>query len=154
MPVCHIRVLQGHPRQQLRSIVREVSDTVARILQAPKDRLEVWITEIDPDLWGICGEPASDVLQHTPMAEAEMPFIQMVLLEGRSKEQHHALIREVTAVVARLLDTDGSRIRLHIAETKADLWGIGGVPASIKRAAEVQARADAAAAQAAAQAAQ
>ncbi len=144
MPVCHIRVLQGHSREQLRALVREASETVARILQAPKDRLEVWVTEIDPDLWGICGEPASDVLRHTPRAEAEMPFIQMVLLEGRSKEQHHALIREVTGLVARILGTNETRIRLHIAETKPDLWGIGGVPASIKREAEVRARAEAA----------
>lgn len=141
MPVAHIRVLQGHSRDQLRALVREVSDTVARVIQAPKDRLEVWVTEIDPDLWGICGEPASDVLKTTPMEKAEMPFIQMVLMEGRSKDQHHALIKEVTEVVARILGTEKSRIRLHIAETKPDLWGIGGVPAAVARAAEIQARA-------------
>lgn len=140
MPVAHIRVLQGHSRDQLRSLVREVSETVARILQAPKDRLEVWITEIDPDLWGVCGEPASEVLQSTPLAQAEMPFIQMVLMEGRSKEQHHALIEDVTAVVAKVLGTDQCRIRLHISETKPDLWGIGGVPAAVLRAKEIQAR--------------
>lgn len=145
MPVAHIRVLQGHSREQLRSLVREVSDTIARILAAPKDRLEVWVTEIDPDLWGICGEPASDVLQTTSLDQAEMPFIQMVLLEGRNVEQHHALIKEVTAVVANILGTQPDRIRLHITETKPDLWGIGGIPASVKRAAEVRARVEAAA---------
>lgn len=144
MPVAHIRVLQGHSREQLRSLVRDVSNTVARILAAPKDRLEVWVTEIDPDLWGICGEPASDVLRSVALDQAEMPFIQMVLMEGRSVEQHHALIREVTADVARILGTQQDRIRLHIAETKPDLWGIGGVPASVKRAAEIQARTEAA----------
>lgn len=141
MPVAHIRVLQGHSRDQLRSLVRDVSEAVVRVLQAPRDRLEVWVTEIDPDLWGVCGVPASEVLQSTPLAQAEMPFIQMVLMEGRSKEQHHALIAEVTAAVAKVLGTDRHRIRAHISETRPDLWGIGGVPAAVLRAAEIQARA-------------
>ena len=141
MPVAHIHVLQGHSKQQLRDLVCDVSETVARILQAPKDRLEVWVTEIDPDLWGICGVPASEVLQSAPLEKTEMPFIQMVVLEGRSTEQHHALIREVSAVVNRVLGTELQRIRMHISETKPDLWGIGGIPASVKRAAEIKARA-------------
>ena len=141
MPVAHIRVLQGHSKAQLRALVCDVSATVARILQAPKDRLEVWVTEIDPDLWGVCGVPASEVLHSAPLEQTEMPFIQMVLMEGRSTEQHHALIREVTADVARILGTEQQRIRMHISETKPDLWGIGGVPAAVVRAAEIKARA-------------
>jgi 4-oxalocrotonate tautomerase family enzyme len=141
MPAAHINVLKGHQRSQLRRLIVEVSDVLARILQAPKDRLEVWITEIDPELWGVCGVPAAEVLQTTPMAEAEMPFIQMVLLEGRPREQHHALIADVTEVVARVLGARRERIRVHIAESRTDCWGIGGVPASIARAQEISARA-------------
>jgi 4-oxalocrotonate tautomerase family enzyme len=139
MPVAHIRVLEGHSKKQLRDLVCEVSETIARILQAPKDRLEVWVTEINPDLWGVCGIPASEVLQVASLETTEMPFIQMVLMEGRSTELHHALIREISAVVNRVLGTELQRIRMHISETKPDLWGIGGVPASIIRAAEIKA---------------
>ncbi len=150
MPVAHIRVLKGHTRAQLRQLVTDVSNTVARILQAPKDRLEVWVTEIDPDLWGVCAEPASDVLAREPMESVEMPFIQMVLMSGRSKAQYHALIADITDVVAGILGTRKERIRVHIAETQPDNWGIGGVPAAIVRAAEIRAREEAnAAAQAA-----
>ena len=35
---------------------------MARILDVPKERLEVWITEVDPELWAVAGEPASQVL--------------------------------------------------------------------------------------------
>lgn len=140
MPVAHITVLQGHPRPLLRHLITEVSDTLARIIAAPKDRLEVWITEVDPDLWGLSGVPAQDILTDDNRAQLEMPFIQMVLLAGRPKEQHHQLIAEITDVTSRILGTDKDRIRLHIAEAHPDSWGIGGVPASIRRAAEIKAR--------------
>lgn len=140
MPVANLHVLAGHPRESLKAWVREASLAIAGILDAPMERLEVWITEVDPDLWGICGVPASEVLASQPRRQSEMPFIRMVLLEGRSVEQHHRLIAELTAITARLLDVDPERIRLHIEQTQPDRWGIGGIPASVRRAAEIAAR--------------
>lgn len=140
MPVAHINVLQGHSRSQLRQLIVEVSDVVARILEAPKDRLEVWISEIDPDLWGVCGVPASEVLADSPLGQVEMPFIRMVIMEGRTEAQRFALIAEVTEVVARVLGTDKERIRFQLTQIQPDGWGIGGVPATIRRAAEIEAR--------------
>lgn len=140
MPVANLQVLAGHPRENLKNWVREASRAVADILEAPVDRLEVWVTEVDPDLWGICGVPASEVLATQPRRQSEMPFIRMVLLEGRSAAQHHRLIAELAAITARLLDVDQERIRMHIEQTHPDRWGIGGVPASVRRAAEIAAR--------------
>jgi 4-oxalocrotonate tautomerase family enzyme len=114
---------------------------MVRILDAPKERLEVWVDEIDPELWGIAGEPAADVLQRSPRSEVEMPFVQMVLLAGRPTEQHHALIAEITAVIERVLGAAPGRTRIQIAEVDPDSWGIGGRPAAIARAAEIAARA-------------
>jgi 4-oxalocrotonate tautomerase len=70
-----------------------------------------------------------------------MPFVQMVLLAGRPREQHHALIAEITAVIERVLGTAPGRTRIHIAEADPDSWGIGGRPAATVRAAEIAARA-------------
>lgn len=140
MPVAHINVLQGHSRSQLRQLIVEVSATVARILEAPKDRLEIWVTEIDPELWGVCGVPASEALEDSPLGQIEMPFIRMVIMEGRTQEQRFALISEVTEVVARVLGTEQERIRFQLTQIQPDGWGIGGVPASIRRAAEIEAR--------------
>jgi 4-oxalocrotonate tautomerase family enzyme len=114
---------------------------MTRVLGAPAERLEVWVTEVDPELWGIAGEPAADVLQRASRGEVEMPFVQMVLLTGRPKEQHHQLIAEVTAIVERVLGTAPGRTRIQIAEVHPDSWGIGGRPAATVRAAEIAARA-------------
>jgi 4-oxalocrotonate tautomerase family enzyme len=143
MPVAHINILQGHPRAVLRAVIAEVSAAMSGILGAPADRLEVWITEVDPELWGVAGVPAAEVLKTTPRAQVEMPFVQMVLMEGRPKEQHHRIIAAITEILHQRLGTEKGRIRVHIAPAQPDSWGIGGTPAAVLRAAEIAARAKA-----------
>lgn len=140
MPVCNVIVVKGHPLPTLKRLVRECSDTLARVIEAPKDRLEVWVTEVEAALWGLSGVPADEVLTAENRAELEMPFIRMVLMQGRSVEQQHRLIREMTETVAGVLAMKPDRIRMQIDEVNPDRWGIGGVPASIRRAAELAAR--------------
>lgn len=144
MPVAHINVLKGHPRETLQRVILDVSNAIAEILSAPKDRLEVWVTEIDPELWGIEGRPASEVLKEKPRGAVEMPYVEMVLMEGRTAEQHHQVIKAVTEVIVALLGTQRERVRVHIANCKPDNWGIGGTAAAILRKAEIEARAKAA----------
>jgi 4-oxalocrotonate tautomerase len=62
-----------------------------------------------------------------------MPFIQVTMLEGRTVEQKHALIRGITEATATALSTDAQRIRIAIYEVSADEWGIGGEPVSVLR---------------------
>jgi 4-oxalocrotonate tautomerase family enzyme len=140
VPVAHVHVLQGHPRPALQAVIAGISDAMAAVLGAPKERLEVWVTEVDPELWGIAGEPASAVLARERREQVEMPFVQMSVLSGRPKEQHHALLAEVTAVIERELGTAPGRVRVQITEVAPDSWGIGGVPAAVARAAEIEAR--------------
>jgi len=62
-----------------------------------------------------------------------MPFLQVTLLEGRTVEQKHDLIRRLTDATAEALGGDPARIRVAIYEVSADDWGIGGVPVSVLR---------------------
>lgn len=140
MPACNVVVLRGHALPTLKNLVVECSNTINRVIDAPMDRLEVWITEVEPALWGLSGVPADEVLSDSKRADVEMPFVRMVLLQGRPVEQHHRLIREMTDTVARVLQMKPDRIRVQIDEVNPDRWGIGGVPASIRRAAEIAAR--------------
>ena len=140
MPAAHVNLLRGHPRAKLRQVVSEISDAMHTILAAPKDRLEVWITEVDPELWGIAGEPASELLLTRPHAAVEMPFVQMSLMRDRPVSQLHAIIEAITAILVRVLHSERERIRVHIADVDPEKWGIGGVAASILRKAELDAR--------------
>jgi 4-oxalocrotonate tautomerase family enzyme len=140
MPMAHLNLLRGHPREKLQEVVRQVSAAMARVLGAPVDRLEVWITEVDPDLWCVRGVPASEWLRTEPMSAVEMPFVQLALLQGRPVAQHHALIAEITDILVRVLGADRERIRVYSSDVDPDKWGIGGQPASVRRAAEIAAR--------------
>ena len=141
MPVAHINLLKGHSRDALRRVIVDVSEAMSTILEAPKDRLFVWITEHDHHLWGLGGAPADEALAHGTLAQLETPFVQMVLMDGRPKAQWHAIIATVTGAVAAGTGCDKAKIRIHIAPANPDGWGIGGVPASVLRAAEIAARA-------------
>jgi 4-oxalocrotonate tautomerase len=62
-----------------------------------------------------------------------MPFIQVTLLEGRTTEQKHELMRRLTDATAEALGGDPGRIRVAIYEVSGDEWAIGGVPVSVLR---------------------
>lgn len=141
MPVANIHVLAGHPRPVLKQLLREASAAFARAIEAPPDRLQVWITEVDPELYAIAGEPADEVLQRVPREQTEIPLIRMALMEGRPVETLHRVMADLSEVVSRVLGGDPQRVRVQIDHIHPDRWSIGGVPASRARAAELAARA-------------
>jgi 4-oxalocrotonate tautomerase len=63
-----------------------------------------------------------------------MPFITVQLIEGRSVEQKHALIKEISEAAIRVLDADPNEVGIVINEVTADDWGVGGVPVAVSRA--------------------
>lgn len=62
-----------------------------------------------------------------------MPFIQVTMMEGRTVEQKHELIKRLTDATAEALGGDPGRIRVALYEVSTDDWGIGGVPVSVLR---------------------
>lgn len=62
-----------------------------------------------------------------------MPFIQVTLMEGRTVEQKHELIRRLTEATVDAIGGDPQRVRVAIYEVSTDEWGIGGVPVSVLR---------------------
>lgn len=73
-----------------------------------------------------------------------MPLVRIDLMEGRSPEVIAELHARVAALVAEITGSPIDRIRTYVTEMPATHWGIGGVPASVSRAAEVEARKQAA----------
>ncbi len=139
MPLANIHVLAGHPRPVLKQLLREVSQTYADVLDSPIDRLQVWITEVDPELYAIGGVPADEMLATGDRAALEIPLARLVLMESRPPEQIEQAIVRLTEVIARVLGSDPDRVRIEVQPVAAERWGIGGVPASVKRRAEIEA---------------
>lgn len=141
MPVANIHVLKGHPRASLKQLLREFSTAYAEVLGSPMERLQIWITEIDPELYAIGGVPADEALAEGPREGLEIPLARLVLMDGRPQRQVEEAIRVATEVIARVLGTDPERVRVEVTRVPPDHWGIGGVPATVKRKAEIDARA-------------
>lgn len=62
-----------------------------------------------------------------------MPLIQVTMVQGRTVEQKHALIRALTDAMVESVGTPRDRVRVAIYEVTADEWGIGGEPYSAVR---------------------
>ncbi len=62
-----------------------------------------------------------------------MPFIPVTMLERRTVEQKHDLIRKVSNATADALGVPIERIRMSIIEVSADEWGTGGQPMALVR---------------------
>ncbi len=139
MPAAQINVLSGHPRASLQAAVKGVAAAMVDVLGAPADRLEVWVNEIPADLWAYDGGLADDKIAELGRTNVEVPFVQCTLLAGRPVELMHRYMVAVTDAVASALGADRERVRVHMELADPDLWMIGGVPASVKRAAELAA---------------
>lgn len=140
MPAAQINVLSGHPRASLQAAVRGVAAAMVDVLGAPADRLEVWVNEIPADLWAFDGGLADEKFAEHGRFAVETPFVQCTLLAGRPVELMQRFMAAVTDAVAGAIGADPERVRVQIELADPDLWSIGGVPASVKRAAELAAR--------------
>jgi 4-oxalocrotonate tautomerase len=59
-----------------------------------------------------------------------MPFIQVSILEGRSKEKISEVIQNITQTVSETLDAPVENIRVLVTEIPKTHWGKAGKPIS------------------------
>ena len=107
------------------------------MLRSPIERVRVFITLHRPELFAVGGVLASVQAQRAP-------YFSFVVLEGRPLEDRHKLLRGFTDIVVDVLQVDRNLVRGGIVPVAPENWAIGGEPASIKREAEIRARAEAA----------
>jgi 4-oxalocrotonate tautomerase len=75
-----------------------------------------------------------------------MPLVRVDIMEGRPPEVIEELHDRLAHLVAEVLDTPIERVRTYITQFPPEAWGIAGVPASVARREDIEARAAAAAA--------
>ncbi len=56
MPLIQINIIEGRTAEQKERLIKEVSETVSDVLDAPMETVRVMINEMPPEYWGIAGE--------------------------------------------------------------------------------------------------
>ncbi|MBA4538021.1 4-oxalocrotonate tautomerase [Bacillus aquiflavi] len=55
MPFIQINLLEGRSPEKKEQLIAEVTETVERVIQAPKETIRVMINEMPAAHWGIAG---------------------------------------------------------------------------------------------------
>ena len=139
MPITQINVPAGaFPDEAIGALLIELSGFYAATLypeaaSPPVERVRAFVNEVRPQVWASGGKLVSE-------GGADAPYFTCLVLKGRAIEQHHALIAGFSELIAKHLGCDKAQVRGQVVTIEPDNWGIGGVPASIVRQAEIAAR--------------
>jgi 4-oxalocrotonate tautomerase len=61
-----------------------------------------------------------------------MPIVEVKMLEGRTDDQKRKLVKEITEVICRTIDSTPEKVRVFINEMPKKHYAIGGVLESDK----------------------
>ncbi len=141
MPIVTYHLVEGqHTDEQIGELLTRSSALFADVVGAPVDRIRAFASETRPQATAVAGQLVSE-------GAAEAPFFEFLLFAGRPVEQAHQLLEGFTDLLVECLGSERSLVRGRCQYADPDHWAIAGVPASIVRKAEVEARAAAAQAQ-------
>ncbi len=131
MPLLTIELMEGHGPDVHRELIERCTALYAAALEAPPARIRMQIHAFPRDCWGLEGIQGN---------ERVSPQITIEMMEGRPAELHLKLMKDLSELVASILDIPISSTRALLREFAPEHWAIGGVPASVARASEVAAR--------------
>jgi 4-oxalocrotonate tautomerase len=61
MPIAHVSILEGRPREKKVELIRRVTAAIADSLEVPRERVRVLVQEVPHDQWGIGGETVAEL---------------------------------------------------------------------------------------------
>ena len=106
MPVAHIHVVGTTPEQR-RGIGAEVTRIYAEVLEAPVERIRVFVVDHDPGDVTVAGVNVGE-------GGAPAPFFTAIVFASRPVEQRHRLLREASEMLARVCDVDLGLVRAQV----------------------------------------
>jgi 4-oxalocrotonate tautomerase len=56
MPFIQVNILKGRSLEKKERLIREMTDLVSEVLDAPVQSVRIMINELEPEHWGIAGE--------------------------------------------------------------------------------------------------
>ncbi|NMG73406.1 tautomerase family protein [Aromatoleum diolicum] len=138
MPILHFHLVEGqYSAEQHERLLVESSHFFAEVLRCPLDRVRAFIHLYRPDLVAVAGVPVS-------VEARRAPYFSFIVMEGRPVEERHRLLAGFTDIVVDTLRVERELVRGGIVPVQPENWSIGGEPGSVRRQAEVAARAAAA----------
>lgn len=60
MPFITVKILEGRTDEQKRALIEKVTDAVSETIDAPKERISVYIEEMQKNHFGTAGKRISD----------------------------------------------------------------------------------------------
>jgi 4-oxalocrotonate tautomerase len=55
MPLVQVSLIEGRPADVVELLIAELTDTVVRVLDAPRESVRVILYDVPPDRWGVGG---------------------------------------------------------------------------------------------------
>ena len=134
MPVVNFYVVEDrYSDDLLQDLLVRSSHFYAAVLNSPLDRVRAFASSVPAKHWAVGGHTI-DSDHH------DAPYFTCLALSGRPTEQLHLLLKGFTDLLVEILKCERDLVRGQVIEVNPDHWAIGGIPASIKRASEVQSR--------------
>lgn len=142
MPVLTFHLVAGrHGPDQIRALVSACCHDYAKVLGSPVDRVRAFVRTYEPAFTFVAGAFADDVA--SPIGaddDLTAPFFEFIVLRGRPTEQRTRLLGAFTDHTVSCLGVRRELIRGRAIEVDPPDWAIGGAPASVTRATEIEAR--------------
>jgi 4-oxalocrotonate tautomerase len=134
MPILNIHLVRGqHAQDKVEELLKRCSRLFAEGLHCPIERVRVFATEHEPHLYCVGGQLVRD-------GAGPAPYFSFIVLEDRSQADRQMLLAGFTELIAEVLGVRKADVRGGIVPVAPEDWGIGGVPASTLRSAEIEAR--------------
>ncbi len=138
MPIVHFHLVDGAASAEAEArLLTRASELYARTLDAPMERVRAFITAHAPGRFATAGRLVSE-------GGGEAPYFEFFVLAGRPLAQRQALLAGFTDLLVDILGARRELVRGTCRQIAPEDWGIGGVPTSVLRASEIEARAQAA----------
>ena len=138
MPIVTFHLTDGvNSTEAMQRLLVESSELYARVLDSPMGRVRAFVNLHPAALVAVAGELVSENPRNAP-------YFEFLMLAGRPLGQRHDLMHGFTDLVVEILGAPRELVRGKAIVLDPDDWAIAGVPASVRRAAEIAARAGAA----------
>ncbi|MFC3884006.1 2-hydroxymuconate tautomerase [Bacillus songklensis] len=69
MPFVQINIIKGRSPQMKEELIKEVTNTISNVLDAPVENVRILINEMEPEHWGIAGISVKKRQEHSQRDE-------------------------------------------------------------------------------------